>query len=95
MKRAPLHNGDDDQQRNKIVTKGGVDGGRGSAVDGRDGKGVLGGIGVELAEVVTSDDTSGDDIEKTHDCKRGLVGWEEEEKGVVVVVVLVGEEGCR
>lgn len=37
---------------------------------------MLGSIGVELAEVVTSDDTSGNDIEKTHDCDSGLVGWE-------------------
>ena len=64
----------------KIVTKGGVDGGGRSAVDGGDGEGVLRGIGVELAEVVTSDDTSGDDIEKTHDCKSGLVGWKEGER---------------
>lgn len=64
------------EEEEKIVTKSGVDSGGGSAVDGRDGKGMLGSIGVELAEVVTSDDTSGNDIEKTHDCDSGLVGWE-------------------
>lgn len=58
---------DEKSKKTRIFTKGGIDGGGGGAVDGRDGESMLGGIGVELAEVVTSDDTSGDDIEKTHD----------------------------
>jgi hypothetical protein len=43
---------------------------------------VLGGISVKLAKVITSDDTSGDDIEKTHVGKSGLVGWGEEGRGL-------------
>jgi len=43
-----------------------IHGAGGSAVDGGDGETMLGGIGKDLADVVTGDDTSGDDIEKTH-----------------------------
>lgn len=48
------------------ITKSGVDGRGGGAVDGGDGETVLGGVGKDLADVVTGDDAGGDNIEETH-----------------------------
>lgn len=52
--------------KGSLLTESSVDGGGGGAVDGGDGKAVLGGVGKDLADVVTGNDTSGDDIEETH-----------------------------
>lgn len=53
-------------QTGVFLTESSVDGRGGGAVDGGDGETVLGGVSKDLADVVTGDDTSGDDIEETH-----------------------------
>jgi hypothetical protein len=66
-------------------TESGIDRGGGCAVDGGDGKAVLGSIGENLADLVTGDDAGGNDIENAHGCKRvageGRGGEEESVEG--------------
>lgn len=67
----PTHTQTEQHEKRKrinesLLTESSVDGGGGGAVDGGDGEAVLGGVGKDLADVVTSNDTSGDDIEETH-----------------------------
>jgi len=63
------------------ITESGIDRGGRCAVDGGNGKAVLGGVGKDLADVIAGDDAGRDDIEDAHGCNEDAGGGRRVECG--------------